>query len=199
MQVSQKNLCSRALDVIDNNILPLTTDGVVKGNKIFGAAIIKKSDLSLVIAGTNAETQNPLFHGEISTLNAFFNLPNIDRPPPKDCIFISTHEPCSLCLSAITWTNFDNFYYFFGYQNTRDDFNIPHDLNILQEVFNVENGQYCRKNKFWESKNINTMIDEEFDSNRGDLIHQASRIKKCYAELSRTYQNLKEKSGIPLN
>jgi len=199
MHVSQKNICSRALDVIENNILPLTADGVVKGNKIFGAAIIKKSDLSLVIAGTNAETQNPLFHGEISTLNAFFNLPNIDRPPPKDCIFISTHEPCSLCLSAITWTNFDNFYYFFGYQNTRDDFNIPHDLNILQEVFNVENGQYCRKNKFWESKNINTMIDEEFDSNRDDLIHQASRIKKCYAELSRTYQNLKEKSGIPLN
>ena len=199
MQVSQKNLCSRALDVIENNILPLTADGVVKGNKIFGAAIIKKSDLSLVIAGTNAETQNPLFHGEISTLNAFFNLPNLDRPPPKDCIFISTHEPCSLCLSAITWTNFDNFYYFFDYQNTRDDFNITHDLNILQEVFNVENGQYCRKNKFWESKNINTMIDEEFDSNRGDLILQASRIKKCYAEVSRTYQNLKEKSGIPLN
>ena len=141
MHISQKNICSRALDVIENNILPLTTDGVVKGNKIFGAAIIKKSDLSLVIAGTNAETQNPLFHGEISTLNAFFNLPNIDRPLPKDCIFISTHEPCSLCLSAITWTNFDNFYYFFGYQNTRDDFNIPHDLNILQEVFNVENGQ----------------------------------------------------------
>jgi len=199
MQFPHKDLCSRALEVIENNILPLTRDGVTKGNKIFGAAILRKTDLSLVVANTNAETQNPLFHGEISTLNSFFKLPSTHRPPPSNCIFISTHEPCSLCLSAITWTNFDNFYYFFGYDNTRDDFNIPHDLKILEEVFNIKNGDYCRKNQFWESKNINSMIDEVTSSNRDELIQQAGRIKTCYVELSKIYQNSKENSDIPLS
>ena len=93
-----------------------------------------------MIAGTNAETENPLFHGEVSTLNAFYRLPAADRPATRDCLFLSTHEPCSLCLSAITWAGFDNFFYLFGYEDTRDAFNIPHDLKILQEVFGVEHG-----------------------------------------------------------
>ena len=199
MQYTNEDLCSRALGVIENSILPLTREGVAKGNKIFGAAILRKSDLSLVIADTNAETQNPLFHGEIVALNSFFKLSNTGRPLPIDCIFISTHEPCSLCLSAITWANFDNFFYFFGYDDTRDAFNIPHDLRILEEVFNIKHGEYCKKNKFWESKNINTMIDEIPPSNRGKLVQQAGRIKTFYAELSRIYQRSKENSGIPLS
>ena len=84
------------------------------GNKVFGAAILRKSDYALVVAGTNSELENPLWHGEISTLNAFYSLPDGDRPATADCIFLSTHEPCSLCLSAITWAGFDNFYYFYG-------------------------------------------------------------------------------------
>ena len=41
-----------------------------------GAAIIKKDDYSLVVAGSNNETENPLWHGEINTLkkNSFGNL-----------------------------------------------------------------------------------------------------------------------------
>jgi len=187
------------LDVIEKDIIPMTAASVSTGNKIFGAAIIKKSDLSLVIAGTNAEINNPLYHGEISTLNAFFNIPKIDRPPPEDCIFVSSHEPCSLCLSAITWANFDNFYYFFGYQDTRDSFNIPHDLNILREVFKVDDGQYARKNIFWECKNILSMVDEATNNNSGSLNLQVERIKTRYAQLSAAYQNQKEESGIPLN
>jgi tRNA(Arg) A34 adenosine deaminase TadA len=72
------------------------------------------------------------------------------RPDTKDCIFIATHEPCSLCLSAITWTGFDNFWYLFSYTSTKDAFNIPHDLKILDEVFAVKNGNYRRENSFWE-------------------------------------------------
>jgi len=34
--------------------------------------------------------------------------------------------------SAITWTGFDNFYYLFSYTDTKDAFNIPHDLKILK-------------------------------------------------------------------
>ena len=66
------------------------------------------------------------------------------------CLFLSTHEPCSLCLSAITWAGFDNFHYLFGYVDTRDAFNIPHDLRILSEVFRIENGDYARETRILE-------------------------------------------------
>ncbi len=199
MKTSQRVLCSRILDVIENDILPKTVDGVSRGNKIFGAAIIKKSDLSLVIAGTNDEINNPLYHGEISTLNEFFSIPAVDRPSSEDCIFVSTHEPCSLCLSAITWASFDNFYYFFGYQDTRDSFNIPHDLNILKEVFNIQDGQYARKNKFWECTHLLSLVEKLSNSENNRLNLQVERLKERYSKLSKIYQNQKEGSGIPLN
>lgn len=41
-------------------------EAVKKGNKIFGAAILKLSDLSLVVVGTNTEIESPLWHGEVS-------------------------------------------------------------------------------------------------------------------------------------
>jgi hypothetical protein len=48
------------LAVTTNDIIPLTTNGVEAGCKVFGAAILRKSDLSLVIAATNDETTSPL-------------------------------------------------------------------------------------------------------------------------------------------
>ncbi|PRC59018.1 tRNA-specific adenosine deaminase, partial [Mycobacterium sp. ITM-2017-0098] len=60
-------IVSRLLEVISSEILPLTDRGVAGGNKVFGAAVLAKSDLSVVIAGTNDETDNPLWHGEINT------------------------------------------------------------------------------------------------------------------------------------
>lgn len=104
-------LLQRFLDVIEHDIVPKTARGVAAGNKLFGAAILRKSDLSLVIAETNNETENPLWHGEMHAIKKFFELPEDQRPATKDCIFLTTHEPCSLCLSGITWAGFDNFYY----------------------------------------------------------------------------------------
>jgi hypothetical protein len=37
-------------------------------------------------------------------------------------------------LSGITWSGFDNHYYLFTYEDTRDAFAIPHDIRILEEV-----------------------------------------------------------------
>ena len=39
-----------------------------------------------------------LYHGEVHTIKRFYEIPSQQRPPPKDCIFLTTHEPCSLCL-----------------------------------------------------------------------------------------------------
>ena len=43
----------KILNIFLKEVLPLTEKGVAKGSKIFGAAIIKKEDLSLVVAETN--------------------------------------------------------------------------------------------------------------------------------------------------
>ena len=94
-------LLDKFLDVFNNDILPLTYKGVNSGNKIFGAAIIRKDNYSLVVAGSNNETENPLWHGETYTLKKFYEINKKKRPEEKNCIFLTSHEPCSLCLSAI--------------------------------------------------------------------------------------------------
>lgn len=188
---------ARLLDVLEHDIVPLTERGVAAGNKVFGAALLNKSDLSVVIAGTNAETDNPLLHGEISTLNQFYELP--DRPSTRDLVFFSTHEPCPLCLSAITWAGFDNFYYFFTYEDSRDAFAIPHDLRILKEVFGVDDGNYRRHNEFWTAHSISDLVEDEPEPMRTELLAQRDRIRSRYNALSAQYQNSKGDNDIPLN
>jgi len=147
-------IIDRLLEVTEKDIVPLTQAGVRAGNKVFGAAILRKDDLSLVIASTNNETENPLWHGEVHTLKKLYEMPRDQRPTPKDCIFFATHEHCTLCLSAITWAGYDNFYYLFSYVDSRDSFNIPHDLRILKEVFKCDHGQYAHENAYWKSHSI---------------------------------------------
>jgi len=183
------------LDIFIDTLIPETEIAVQEGNKIFGAFIIKKSDLSIVITGTNNEITNPLYHGEISTLFNFFKIKNLN---PKDYYFITSHEPCSLCLSAITWSGFDNFYYFFEYNDTKSSFHIPHDLNILQEVFNIQGGEYNKVNGYWKSFSIIDQIKENEDSNKHNLIKKIDKIKQLYADLSTQYQNAKISNNIPL-
>ncbi len=190
-------LAARLLDVIEHDILPLTELGVAEGNKVFGAALLTKSDLSVVVAGTNDETDNPLWHGEINTLRQFYELP--DRPATKDLLFLTTHEPCTLCMSAITWAGFDNYYYFYSHEDSRDSFAIPHDLKILKELFGLDPGGYRRTNEFWTAYAIADLIDAESEPTRSQLREQRERIRGSYDALSSQYQNSKGDNDIPLN
>ena len=192
---SKGDFAKRLLQVIEDDILPLTRAEVARGNKIFGAALLDKKSLKTIIAETNNEIENPLWHGEMHALKKFYEIPEQQRPASSELLFLSTHEPCSLCLSAITWCGFDNFYYFFSHQDSRDEFAIPHDLKIMKEVFGQE--EYQSENDFWKSCAINELI--KLADNRKPLTLQAERIKEQYSTLSARYQQYKSDNKIPFN
>ena len=193
------SLIDRLLDVIEQDIVPRTAEGVAHGNKLFGAAILRKDDRSLVIAETNNETENPLWHGEMHCLKRFYEMPKAKRVDTRDAIFLSTHEPCSLCLSAITWTGFDNFYYLFSHEDSRDSFAIPHDLKILKEVFTLEPGGYNAENAYWKSYAIRKLVRDLPEAERTRLEARIGGISATYDRLSSTYQSGKADNDIPLS
>lgn len=172
----------RLLDVIEQDIAPLTARGVPIGNKVFGAAVLRKKDLSLVVAGTNHEAFSPLWHGEVYTIKLFYELQG--HPDPSECIFLSTHEPCSMCISALAWAGFGEIYYFFGYEQTRDDFSIPHDLRILREVFDCD--APTRDNAYFTSCSLAEMVQGLENPEKGRA--RAEKIRQLYAGLSAVYQ-----------
>ncbi len=180
------------------DLLPKTLEGVKQGNKVFGGAILLKKDLSLVLAGTNNETANPLYHGEVHTMEQLYRMPSTERPDPKDCIFFATHEPCTLCLSAITWGGYDNFYYLFSHEDSRDSFNIGHDLKILKEVFKHEPGGYARENSYWKSYRIANLIQACSAEEQNAFNDRIKALSIAYADMSNIYQTNKDKSDIPL-
>jgi tRNA(Arg) A34 adenosine deaminase TadA len=184
-------LVDRLLDVVEREIVPLTRAGVREGNKIFGGAVLRKSDLATVVAVTNRETANPLNHGEIATINAFYEIPLGDRPPASETIFVSTHEPCPLCLGGLTWGGWDNFFYLFSYADTADAFSIPHDIRLNEEIWRVKDGEYEHKNHYWCAWHIRALFKRCDPDARADFERRAAELAETYAGLSAVYQATK--------
>src|SRR5690606_22063957 len=103
------------------------------------------------------------------------------------------------CLSAITWTGFDNFHYLFSHEDSRDSFAIPHDLKILKEVFTLDPGGYNAENAYRESYALRRLVRGLPQPERGELEARIARISGRYDELSQVYQSSKHDNDIPLN
>ncbi|RYO97134.1 hypothetical protein DL765_011303 [Monosporascus sp. GIB2] len=204
-------LLNALLSVIEHRLVPLTAQGVSSGSKIFGAAILRKSDLAAVTVATNDDRTSPLLHGEINCIQQFFASPS-RTVAPADCVFLATHEPCSLCLSGIAWAGFDNFFHLFTYEDTRDLFAIPHDIRILEGVFRVRAGAvdgegggeddaalarrplYNRRNKFFTACSFAELVARIGDpAERERWAGEVERVKGLYDGLNKTYQDVKER------
>ncbi|OAP59137.1 hypothetical protein AYL99_06435 [Fonsecaea erecta] len=199
-----QDLATALLSTTEKSIIPLTAKQVSQGSKLFGAAVLDRATLAPVVCATNNERESPLLHGEINCIQEFFRLPREQRPETSDCIFFATHEPCSLCLSGITWSGFNEFYYMFTYEDSRDLFAIPYDIDILKSVYQVPSPGdteetlaakplYNRKNKFFTAQSLADLIDRvEDEEARTTLKSELDRVKKMYDQLSATYQEGKK-------
>jgi tRNA(Arg) A34 adenosine deaminase TadA len=104
-----------------------------------------------------------------------------------------------MCLSALAWSGFDNVYYLFSYEDTRDEFEIPHDLGILAEVFRCPDGSYAHANAYWTSYDLCDLVARGDESERGRWDGQIEELRSAYGVLSDRYQSIKDKSDIPLS
>lgn len=203
MAEKSKSLLTALLRTIEDAIVPLTKDGVASGSKVFGAAILSAKDLKPLTVATNNERVSPLLHGEINCIQEFFTKDYPDpatRPSPQtDCVFLATHEPCSLCLSGIAWSGFKEFYYLFTYEDSRDLFAIPYDIDILQQVFRVPGTEsseqvekrdlYNRENKFFTGRSFADLVNDlDTDEEKEKWTAEIQRVKALYNALSETYQ-----------
>ncbi len=175
---------SRLLEVIEKDILPITETAVEKGHNIFGGAVLSADDLALVTAGVNMRADDPTLHGEIVTIHRFFKMK--DHPCPDDTVFLATHEPCSMCLSALAWSGFKKIYFLFGYEETRDDFRMGDDLRMLAEVFSSTIPS--RRNSFFELTPIRELVHSLPE--RDILQERIDRIKQKYRNLANRVEDI---------
>ncbi len=173
----------RMLDVVEREIVPQTWRGVRMGAKVFGAALLRSKDLSLVVASANHEASSPLWHGEVYAIKEFYELQN--HPEPGDCLMLATHQPCCMCASAIAWGGFPECWYVFGYEQTGADFNIPHDQKMIRELFGATEPR--PDNAYYQLRSLTALIPSLADPARAQKRYDALRAR--YAELSEIYQN----------
>ena len=168
----------KMLDVIRDEILPLTECEVKRGNHLFGGAILRPDTLTSVMVGSNNRIENPLFHGEIDTLNRFFKLPV--RPRADELIFLATHEPCPMCASAIAWAGFREVWVLFGSKEMEEEFDMSVDIEMYKELFG-SNG-VRPDNKFFRKYSLRKIVSELPAGDR--LAGTLEEIEKRYTALS---------------
>jgi tRNA(Arg) A34 adenosine deaminase TadA len=185
----------RMFEVIEKEILPKTQTGNEAGNKVFGASVLN-NDLSTVVTETNAETDCPLFHGEVKCIYEWSKLTPADKRGPKaqESVFLSTHEPCCMCISSILWSGFTKVYYFFPYNVTAAQ-GIPHDIRTMHELWGVNT--YRKTNSFLSTACLIDLVKELPDDSedKHELEKTIEKLLNAYEKLSNKYHMNKGKNA----
>lgn len=89
--------------------LQLGKENGEKGGLPYGAVITKDDEiLSTGVNEVNA-TNDPILHAEIVAIQEATKI--LNTSDLEGCILYASNEPCSMCLSAIYWTNIKEVYY----------------------------------------------------------------------------------------
>ena len=177
-------MLDRVLSTIEEEILPQTKTQLAKGNKMFGAAVLDAFSGDTVVAATNLETACPIHHGEVVAIEAWSSLKK--RPRASECLFVATHEPCCLCVSAIVWSGFERCVFLFPYETTKRQ-GIPHDLDIMYELWRVE--RYQPRNRYLATGGVSQLVAAlPPNSERADLEKRVARLAAAYDALADSYR-----------
>lgn len=167
----------KLLEVVRDEILPLTESEVARGNHAFGGAVVRPDTLTSVMVGSDNRTASPLFHGEMDTLNRFFKLPV--RPNPADLIFLSTHDPCPMCIAAIAWAGFKEVWVLFGTSDVEDEVCMKLNAQMFKEVFGVDGVR--PENAFFTKRSLKKAVAGSPDKDELQAI--VDEIEKRYDAL----------------
>lgn len=171
------NKPQQILKAIAESLVPLTEMEVAQGNHVFGGLVLRASDCSVVTAGSNDRVDNPIYHGEIDTLRRFFAMEG--HPSPAECIFVASHDPCPMCISAITWAGFREIWVLFGYEDVKRSFGMPVDLAMYKEIFGADGASDA--NSFYKKYYLREEAAKQ--ENAAELAKQIEAIEKRYAAM----------------
>lgn len=168
---------AKILDVISNEILPLTESEVESGSGVLGGAILRADTMTSVMVGASSTAKDPLAHGEMDALTRFFNMPV--RPDPSELIFVATHEPCPMCAGAIAVAGFRELWVFNGVKDAAAYPANYRGSEATRELYGVE----CANsdNAFFTKRYIRGAVEVADDDS---LRAAVAEIDKRYASLA---------------
>jgi hypothetical protein len=173
-----------------------------------------------------ASSSAPMSHGENTTESFVHVCFTISTRLTRSCFslaIVQRYGFSSLCLSAIAWSGFPHVFYLFSYQDTRDAFSIPHDIDILASVFprqtcshsdsdsppsssseqqqihDDSSALYNRENKFFHARSLADLVgDLEDETERGEMERWMREVRSDYDALAKIYEKNKGQAEIPL-
>lgn len=164
------------IKAIKERLIPFTEKQVEAGNHVFGGIVLDQAG-NVVTVGSNDRVTNPIYHGEIDTIRRFFA--NEKHPDPARCIFVSSHAPCPMCISAIAWAGFREIWVLFDYEDVKESFDMPVDLMMYKEVFCAEGA--TAENAFFKKYDLRTEAAKQ--KNAAELAKEIAEIETLYGAM----------------
>ena len=96
-----------------------------------------------------------------------------------------------MCTSSIAWSGFDEVYYLFGYEETEDEFNIPHDQKMIKDIFGCKEPKH--DNSYFKMFNMIKEANKFNEEDKKKALDRYEIIRKKYSVVSEQYQKGEKK------